>query len=177
MTEIWKDVVGYDGYYVVSNKGNIKGIERYVKSRNTYKYVPPITLKQFYFRGYLRCMFSKYGKHKQMFSHRVVAIAFISNPENKLEINHINGIKDDNRVENIEWCTRKENMQHAVRTGLHKGTSHVGESNGKSKLSIQDVLDIRALLETMSQKEIAIIYNVSASNIWKIKHKIRWKHI
>jgi hypothetical protein len=165
MNEVWKDVLGHEGYYMVSDLGNIKDVQKHVN------------INQYYSRGYLRCVFYKNRFRSQFFSHRVVAIAFIPNPKDKPEVNHINGIKDDNNVTNLEWATRSENMQHAVRMGLHKGTSHKGESNGMSKLSSQDVLEIRELLKTITLKEIAKIYNISPQSVWNIKHKKRWKHL
>lgn len=97
--EIWKDIPWYEWKYQVSNMGNVK---------NLYK-----ILKQQKNRGYLQVYLYKNYKRYTIWIHRLVANAFIPNPENKLEVNHINWIKDDNKLENLEWCTRFENMQHA----------------------------------------------------------------
>lgn len=101
MEEIWKDVVGYEGIYIVSNFGNIK---------NVFKNKAP---KQSISKhGYNRVWLN--GKEsKSMYVHRVVAMSFISNPLNKNDINHKNGIKTDNRVENLEWATLSEQQLHS----------------------------------------------------------------
>lgn len=118
--EIWKDISGYEGYYQISNLGNVKRLIRPIKS--TYRlqkerYLSPITTKF----GYLIVGLCVNAKSKLILVHRLVAIAFIQNEENKLFVNHKNGIKNDNRVENLEWCTFQENIQHAYDTGLKVG--------------------------------------------------------
>ena len=98
--EEWKDIAGYEGVYQVSNLGRIKSFfrakERILKRRLDRKGYPIIGLL---------------SKTKAI--HRLVAIHFIPNPENKETVNHINGITDDNRVENLEWCTMSENLKHS----------------------------------------------------------------
>jgi hypothetical protein len=123
--EIWKDVVGYEGNYMVSNKGRVKSIKkeityRYGEAGNFYKrgtdgdYVLSAPLK----KGYPVVGLSKSGKVKTMLVHRLVAIAFIPNPEKKPQVNHKDGNRANANVENLEWCTQIENICHSVITGL-----------------------------------------------------------
>ena len=105
--------------------------------------------------------------------HRLVAINFLENPDNKEQVNHINGIKSDSRLSNLEWCSGSENIQHAINNGLLK--SHKGTQHGKSKLTEQQVLDIRQ--SNIKRKELSKIYGISESQIGFIKRRINWNHI
>lgn len=113
MNEIWKPVVGYEGLYEVSNLGNIRRIWRYGK--------PWVhTLKSKTTRdGYLEATLTKNSKAKSIRTHRIVAMAFLGHPDGK-EVNHIDGNKKNNSVENLEWVTPSENQKHAYRIGLQK---------------------------------------------------------
>ena len=112
-SEIWKDVVGYEGYYKVSNKGNVFSVER--KNSRGAK-CGRRTLKPVYDKeGYPRRDLYKNGKSKTKRIHRLVAEAFIPNPESLPQINHRDEVKDNNNVENLEWCTNKYNSNHGTR--------------------------------------------------------------
>lgn len=102
--ECWADVQGYDGVYQVSDRGRVRNAKR-GKLRS-----PSLNGK-----GYLQITLSKRNQRSYPLVHRLVASAFIENPDGKPQINHKNGIKTDNRVENLEWCTMGENLEHRHR--------------------------------------------------------------
>ena len=111
-SEVWKDVAGYEGLYKVSNKGNIFSVER--KNLRGRK-IGGRTLKPRYDKdGYLRVTLCKNGKQKTRFIHRLVAGAFVPNPNGYSEINHRDENKVNNYANNLEWCTRKHNVNHGT---------------------------------------------------------------
>lgn len=114
MIEEWKPVEGFEGLYEVSNHGNVRRIFRY--GRPWIGLCKPKITKD----GYYESTLVKDGKPKSIRTHRIVAKAFCENPENKLEVNHIDGNKLNNRADNLEWCTSSENQKHAYRLGLQK---------------------------------------------------------
>lgn len=111
MEEIWKPIPGLKGKYEASNLGRIKRVQGIGAGK---------ILQGTLDRGYLYATLTIDSKSKFYYFHRLVAMTFLPNPENKRTVNHINGIKDDNRVENLEWATNSENLQHAWDTGLRK---------------------------------------------------------
>lgn len=136
--EIWKDVVGYEGLYQVSNLGNIKSLDKYVNTKgNKLKLHKGKILKpKKRPRGYLEVSLYKDRKPKSIQIHRLVAIAFIPNPENKPHINHKKPVTEefcDNSVNNLEWCTPKENMIYAFKCGRVN-------AKGKDSVSSKTVL-------------------------------------
>ena len=113
--EVWKDVVGYEGLYQVSNLGRVKSLDRYVIISDIPRYrKSKIRVQMPSHNGYRRVQVSKEGKTKYFFVHVLVALAFIPNPENKPEIDHINTDRVDNRMENLRWSTRKENASNPL---------------------------------------------------------------
>lgn len=140
MIEIWKDILGYEGLYQVSNLGNVRSLN-YRRSGKTK------LLKQGTDNGYKRVELSKNGKKKKYWVHRLVAISFISNPNNYKEVNHKDEDKSNNNVNNLEWCTREYNNNYGTRnkrtSESHKGKilseehkkkmseSHKGKYKGK----------------------------------------------
>ena len=125
MEEIWKDIDGYEGYYQISNLGNVKSLERTIENSGTYngyykvkeRILRPRENKKRH--GYYELSLKKDGIEKRYKVHRLVASAFLSNPDNKTEVNHIDGNKSNNCISNLEWTTSKENKEHAWTTGLN----------------------------------------------------------
>lgn len=123
--EIWKPVLNYEQYYAISNLGRLKSLpNRSGKSSRKKEYI----LRSFPNTcGYLQYTLYKDNKKSTVRIHRLVAEAFIHNSENKRTVNHINGIKIDNRVENLEWLSDKENIRHGWATGLYKFSKEAHE--------------------------------------------------
>ena len=161
--EVWKKIEGFENYEV-SNYGNIRRL--YLKG---YKYRKPV-----FQLGYcsVTFVFNKTG-FKKFQIHRLVAMAFMPNPENKRCLNHINGIKTDNRVENLEWCTHSENEIHSYRV-LKKKTNGIL----RRKIKVEDIEKIKSLCKSgLTQKEVGIMYNVSQTVIQLLVNKktyVKW---
>lgn len=131
MKEIYKPIDGYEGKYAVSNLGNVMSIN-YLNTRKP-KVLTPIK----HHGGYLIVHLGA-GKIKMI--HTLVAKAFIPNPDGKKFVNHIDGNKQNNKVDNLEWVTSKENVNHAIRTGLrnpHNNNRRKGKENTNSKPVLQ----------------------------------------
>lgn len=178
--EIWKPIIGYEGYYEVSNMGNIRSVERKVECPNRWggfnimRYesilLKPITINS----GYLVVTLSKKNKPKRELVHRLVAEAFIPNPDKKPEVNHINEIKTDNRSENLEWMTKSENLHYG--TGVFRGhhnrdrkwhREHYGGLNPHSKKVIQLSIDNKIIKEWECINEASRALNINSTSIGK----------
>lgn len=167
--EEWKDIPGYEGKYQVSDLGNVRSLNY----RRTGQ-VRNLALSQ-HKLGYMMLNLKLEFK-KTHYVHRLVAMVFIPNPDSLEEVNHIDGDKTNNQVENLEWCTHFGNMQHAWNNGLLKinhpgnGTDHVN-----SILTEDQVLDIRS--SDKPQIKLAEEFGVSQKTISQIKTRKAWKHI
>lgn len=114
MEEYWKDIAGYEGYYQVSSLGRVKPLARIIIRADGYpKTIPEKIMSQTIgTNGYNLIVLNKFGRFKGFAVHRLVAEAFIPNTSDKEQVNHINEIKTDNRIENLEWVTPKQNINH-----------------------------------------------------------------
>lgn len=159
-----KDVKGYEGLYAVDQEGNVHSLIT-GQGRRMKVLIPHKK------NGYLAVNLFKDGKMKHHYIHRLVAEAFISNPNNFHEVNHIDCNKSNNTVGNLEWCSRNQNLKHSYDNGLKR----TGELHGMHKLTEAEVEQIRNLLGKVEQKEIAQKYGVSQSTVSAIKTRRLWK--
>ncbi len=173
-----RDVVGYEGLYAVTDDGRIYSHSRVVKTCHGATRL----LKGRWLKpspdggGYLFVGLSREGKVRPVKIHRIVALAFIDNPESKPCINHIDNNNQNNIASNLEWCTQNENMQHCSRSGRIKIPHHSGEEHPSSKLNEVAVIFIKDNPE-VKVSELAKKYNVTVQAIHAIKKGKTWRHV
>lgn len=178
--EEWKDVPGYPNIQA-SNMGRIRKTDRLIESNNQFKK----DRYTFLIKGHIsKGSVNSYGyptvsiyKNKQARVHRLVAAAWLPNPNNYPQVNHKNGIKTDNSVENLEWCDNSHNQRHKFATGLCPILR--GTDKYFSKLNEAAVIDIR---NNYNGKEFDLMYfskkyNVSRTVVSKTKRREMWKHV
>jgi hypothetical protein len=165
--EIWKDIDGYDGFYQVSSWGRIKSLGRWVACKGGQKFNKERIRKDCNSHGYRNITLCKENKSHSFLLHIVVANAFVENPENLPQVNHLDGDKTNNYYKNLEWCTGSENMQHAADNGLLNLT-WVGKSyekHPKSKPIVQYDLSDSMIRNWASATEAANKLGMHRPNI------------
>jgi DNA-binding transcriptional regulator YiaG len=167
--EIWKDIQGYEGLYQISNLGRVKSLPKKTPGTNTTK---TSYLKHCFRCGYQYVSLSNNGKSQKQMIHRLLAIHFIENPDQKKCVNHKNGIRSDFSLENLEWCNQSENELHAYKLGL-KNTK--GEKHNQAKLNNECIGIIRK--SNISQSELAVMFGVTQTTISGIKTGKSWSHV
>lgn len=170
MKEIWKEIPGFEDY----EASTIGRIRRKTKS---HAFPAGYILKGYQdLTGYINIVLHKKQIPYPTRFHRVIAITFLGPPPtNKHEVNHKNGIKNDNNIDNLEWITHKENILHSTRILCLR----IGEKHGIAKLKNKDIPIIRDLMNTnfCSLGMIAELFGVGKTTIWRIKHGHTWAHI
>lgn len=176
MIEIWKDVKGFDGFYQVSNLGRVKSVSRKIGNCFRKEKIRSLSLTK---DGYVKLRLSYCGKDVTKRVHRLVAEAFIPNPENKETVNHKDGNKLNNCIYNLEWADRSEQMYHAYKHSLKK--SERGTENAQSKLTVEQIKEIRKTYVRYSRKygtiALADKYGVTNRVIGLIVKNLSYKNV
>lgn len=174
-SELWRPLHSWPDVYLISNLGRIKRIKKH-RYCNT-EILNPIPNKN---DGYVRVHLRDSTRNEIKLLHRLVLLSFSGSPPQGQSIaNHKNGIRHDNRLENLEWCNHSENNLHAFQSLNRQPVSNKGEAAGRAKLSDNDVLNIRHRYanEKISQQKLADEFNVSQNLISKIVLRQIWTHI
>jgi hypothetical protein len=155
--EQWRDIEGYEGIYQVSSLGRVRRIRKRYDTIDPTPEIARVLKPKVAGKGYQTACLCWHGKHDYRYLHRLVAHAFIPNPDGLREVNHKSGDKTDNQVENLEWVTPSQNHRHAATYGL----AYRGEANGAAKLTAPQVREARRLSKTgITRKALAQKYGV-----------------
>lgn len=167
--EEWKDYI--ENYYQASTHGNIRSVDRSVLFNGTPAVRKGLVLKQTVnSKGYLTVVICVNGSRRTEYVHRIIAKTFLNNPENREEVNHIDGNVFNNRLENLEWVFREENLLHALNSGL--------VSAGNCKLTDTEVSQIKRLIyEGLSNPAIGNLFGVDKATIRNIRIGKSWTHV
>lgn len=185
LKEEWRPCPEYEDYYKVSNLGRVKSSAIFIRHDGNWAeeggYVKKIKPHRQHMNryGYMAVKLCKLGKCRQRLVHRLVALAFLPFDDVRGQVNHIDGDKTNNRVDNLEWVTGKENMKHAWETGLVNADHLQGSKHHNAKLNEEKVLEIRKLYadKKYKQKELAELYGISIATLKDVLYHRTWKNI
>lgn len=178
MEEIWKPIENYETRYEVSSFGNIRRLADVPRVDNrgrvTGRKMRAMVggVNSF---GYRTVILTKDNKARSFKVHRLVAKAFLSNQNERPQVNHINGVKTDNRVENLEWCTNQHNVLHAFKLGLNKVRR--GEANNLARITEKDAIFIKRNKGIIPRKELMQQFSLCARAINRIQKGELWSHV
>lgn len=180
MQEVWKPISGFESFYEVSSHGRVRSLPRIVGNRwGTAKgKLVPGAIKAFSRNSQGYCSVHLYVAQRlhKFYAHRLVAIAFIENPRDLPQVNHLDGDKENNAAHNLEWCTPSENCSHAISERLYVQAK--GEASGNAVLTESDVIEIREMAARgIYHKDIAEKFGIGRKAITKVVNRQRWAHV
>ena len=175
--EVWKTIEGYEGLYEVSNLGRVRSLDRVVTQRNRWGNITPhlyrgkiLSARKNCKNDYVEVHLFKSEQGERWYRvHRLVAETFIPNPNGYIEVNHIDENKSNNIVENLEWCDRRYNTNY--------GDRNVKIRNAVAKLSPKDIEKIKLLRDNKSVREIAHMFGISETQVYRILKGVNWRDI
>lgn len=181
IVQIWKPIPGYEGIYDINNLGIIKSLDRHVnhfKGGKTFIKGKIVSISR-HKQGHHVVRLWKENKTKLFCLYRLMAIVFISNPENKIQVNHIDGNRKAFPIlNNLEWVTASENMKHAYKNGLTNGTFKKGFDHQFCKLKETDIsLLFKMRLEGKSLKDMSIFFNINPSYASKVLNNNKYEYL
>ena len=174
--EVWQPIAGASTY-AVSNRGSVRRLDHWRLNKGTRQLMlgriltPQITID-----GYLQVSVKFDDGHRKMMSvHRLVAIAFLGEPAADREVNHKDGLKTNNAIENLEFVTRSENIRHAYATGINGGCR--GQQQPMAKFTDSDIREIRSLRGKVRQADLARRFNTVQATISRVQLGKSWRHV
>ena len=179
----WKEIKGYEGKYIISNYGEVISLPRYKQNNSKLQYVEPKEIKRYVNpkNGYVYVQLWNNSKYKNIRLHKLVARTFIPNPKNLPQVNHIDGNKLDNSIENLEWCDCKYNINEAWKIGLNK--KRFGRENNRSRKVEQYDLNGNFIRTWDTIKQAADKLKINTANIiaccqgkYKKSHGFIWRY-
>jgi len=175
--DTFKAIRGYEGLYAVSSDGRIKSLSRTkLCGGRVLKVQEKLLSLHRTTSGYVMVHLCRENKRRMIEVHRLVAMAWLGLPDGvRTTVNHINGVKTDNRADNLEWVTTAENISHAVATGLRNSS---GEANPKAKLTAESVRLMRDLADAgVSTSDLQKLFSVGRGAVYRAVNRITWQDV